>query len=145
MLPWAALGPWSTTALSLLLAAALPAVLMPLLGWWHSRGCRLGGGSHVLITGGSKGLGLALARLCVARGCSVTIVARNQKDLDEALAQLKQDAAAAAAAAPAGNRRGGGSSSSTPQLSPVLQALSADTVDPSKVPPAPVAAFTLCV
>lgn len=126
MLPLlAGLGPWWTAGLSLVLAALIPATLMPLLGLGR-RGSRLRGGAHVLITGGSKGLGLELGRLCAARGCSVTLVARNQKDLDAALLELQ---AAAAAATTQGKR--GSSSSSTP--GPKLQALSADTVDPAKV------------
>ncbi|KAL4449376.1 hypothetical protein ABPG77_007020 [Micractinium sp. CCAP 211/92] len=126
MLPLlAGLGPWWTAGLSLVLAALIPATLMPLLGLGR-RGSRLRGGAHVLITGGSKGLGLELSRLCAARGCSVTLVARNQKDLDAALLELQ---AAAAAATTQGKR--GSSSSSTP--GPKLQALSADTADPAKV------------
>lgn len=45
-------------------------------------------GKHVLITGGSKGLGLSLAKESVRRGCDVTIVARNQADLLAALDEL---------------------------------------------------------
>ncbi len=112
MLPLPALGP---AAYITLLALLAPAALMAL---WRRRGARrLGGGTHVLITGGSKGLGLALARLCVQRGCSVTVVARSQPDLDAALQQLRE-AAQAGGAEHAGQR---------------LQALSADTADPDKV------------
>ncbi|KAI7846394.1 hypothetical protein COHA_000105 [Chlorella ohadii] len=112
MLPLPALGP---AAYITLLALLAPAALMAL---WRRRGARrLGGGTHVLITGGSKGLGLALARLCVQRGCSVTVVARSQPDLDAALQQLRE-AAQAGGAEHAGQR---------------LQALSADTADPDKL------------
>ena len=118
MLPLA--GEWWTTAcLSLLLALALPAALMPLL--WR-RGTALGGGAHVVVTGGSKGLGLALAKQCAAQGCSVTIVARNQADLVEALQQLQ----AAAAASPAAKSGAAGAAAR-------LQALSADTGDTARV------------
>ena len=65
-------------------------------------------GKHVLITGGSKGLGLALAREFVRRGCDVSVVARNQTDLLAAL----QDLIAL------GKSLG---------LTPKIQALSADT------------------
>jgi 3-dehydrosphinganine reductase len=65
-------------------------------------------GKHVLITGGSKGLGLALAREFLRRGCNVTVVARNQTDLLEALQNL--DAYAKSLS-----------------LTPKLQALRADT------------------
>lgn len=65
-------------------------------------------GKHVLITGGSKGLGLALAREFIKRGCDVSVVARNQSDLLSAL----QDLVALGKTLP------------TP---PKIQALSADT------------------
>lgn len=106
---------WEPATYITLLALLAPAALMAL---WRRRGARrLGGGTHVLITGGSKGLGLALARQCAQRGCSVTVVARNQADLDAAL-QLQREAALAAGAEHAGQR---------------LQALSADTADLDKV------------
>lgn len=117
-------GAWPLL-LTLSLAAAVPLALMPLLG----RRRRLGAGTHVLITGGSKGLGLALARLCVERGCAVTVVARSQADLDEARRQLEA-AAAASTAARAG--RGGGAADAQREP-PKVQALSADTADPEKV------------
>merc|ERR1719230_2409436 len=43
---------------------------------------------HVFITGGSAGLGLALARLCYTRGARVTIVARNIAQLNQAKADI---------------------------------------------------------
>lgn len=36
---------------------------------------------HVVITGGSSGIGLALAEHCVKLGAHVTIIARNVKNL----------------------------------------------------------------
>lgn len=51
-------------------------------------------GKHVLITGGSKGIGLAMAKAAVSRGCKVTILARNKRDLAGAEALLAQQAAA---------------------------------------------------
>lgn len=45
-------------------------------------------GKHVMITGGSKGLGLALAKEFVKRGCDVSVVARNRLDLVSALQEL---------------------------------------------------------
>lgn len=51
---------------------------------WHSLDfwVRSVEGKHVLITGGSQGLGLALAKLCHQQGASVTIVARTKKTLE---------------------------------------------------------------
>jgi len=46
-------------------------------------------GKHVLVTGGSSGLGLALAELLASRGASVTLVARNQERLDQAKARVQ--------------------------------------------------------
>lgn len=45
-------------------------------------------GRHVFITGGSKGIGLELARICVENGASVTILARNKTVLDSAKLEL---------------------------------------------------------
>lgn len=41
------------------------------------------------ITGGSSGLGLSFAHILAKKGASISIVARNQKKLDEALASLE--------------------------------------------------------
>ncbi|KAG1883373.1 hypothetical protein F4604DRAFT_1575867 [Suillus subluteus] len=46
-------------------------------------------GLHVYITGGSQGLGLALAKLVARKGAHVSIVARNQSKLDDALKELE--------------------------------------------------------
>jgi len=46
-------------------------------------------GKHCFVTGGSAGLGLALAVLLTKRGAHVSIVARNQERLDKALQQLE--------------------------------------------------------
>lgn len=43
-----------------------------------------------LVTGSSKGLGLAIATALLAEGCRVAICARGQARLDEAAAQLRQ-------------------------------------------------------
>jgi len=51
-----------------------------------------------LVTGGSKGFGLAIAQALVARGARVGLLGRNQLDLDQAVADLGHDSAYAVAA-----------------------------------------------
>ncbi|MDP2817187.1 MAG: SDR family oxidoreductase [Polaromonas sp.] len=46
------------------------------------------GQRHVLITGGSKGIGLACAQGFLREGARLSLVSRNQSHLDEALRQL---------------------------------------------------------
>ena len=46
-------------------------------------------GRHVLITGGSRGIGLACARDFLAEGCKVTLVGRSREHMDRALAELR--------------------------------------------------------
>ncbi len=53
-------------------------------------------GKHVLVTGGSSGIGFAAAKGVIARGGRVTIVARREKELNEARAQLGERALALA-------------------------------------------------
>jgi len=45
-------------------------------------------GRHVLITGGSEGIGLEIAKQCAARGAVVTLVARTRSKLDAARAAV---------------------------------------------------------
>ena len=45
--------------------------------------------AHVLITGGSSGIGLATARLAIDRGARVSLLARRPDVLDEAAASLR--------------------------------------------------------
>jgi 3-dehydrosphinganine reductase len=45
-------------------------------------------GKHVLVTGGSSGIGLSVARQLLGQGATVTILARRQALLDEAKAAL---------------------------------------------------------
>jgi short-subunit dehydrogenase len=45
---------------------------------------------HVVITGGSKGLGLAFAEAFAAGGCSLVLCARGEKDLDKAADALRK-------------------------------------------------------
>ena len=44
---------------------------------------------HVYITGGSSGLGLALAKALTAQGAHVSIIARNKTKLADALADIE--------------------------------------------------------
>src|SRR4051794_5317057 len=46
-------------------------------------------GQTVLITGGSKGIGLACAEVLAAEGCKVAIAARDKKGLESAAAAVK--------------------------------------------------------
>lgn len=48
-------------------------------------------GSHVLVTGGSRGIGRALASALAARGAQVTIVARKRAQLEAAAAEIGAD------------------------------------------------------
>lgn len=45
-------------------------------------------GKHVLVTGGSKGIGLAAAEYCLKLGASVSLLARDQEALDGAKMQM---------------------------------------------------------
>ena len=58
------------------------------MGWFNKKisfsGC------HVLITGGSTGIGLALAQEFTLLGASVTILARTRSKLDKAVSGLEE-------------------------------------------------------
>jgi len=47
---------------------------------------------HIIITGGSKGLGLEFAKICFKKGAKVTIIARNKEDLINAKKQILESA-----------------------------------------------------
>ena len=46
-------------------------------------------GKHVLVTGGSRGIGLACARDFMAEGCRVSLVGRSPQHMEQALASLR--------------------------------------------------------
>lgn len=48
-------------------------------------------GKHVVVTGGSGGIGLALAKRYLDEGCNVTITGRNKEKLESSLKQLETD------------------------------------------------------
>lgn len=48
-------------------------------------------GKHVVITGGSSGIGYSLAQQALAEGASVTLLARNVDKLQQAQASLLND------------------------------------------------------
>ena len=56
-------------------------------------------GQHVLVTGGSKGIGAACAKVFLAEGCEVTIVARHAERLEAMRAELSGLGAVSAIAA----------------------------------------------
>ncbi|WPZ36682.1 SDR family oxidoreductase [Thalassobaculum sp. OXR-137] len=51
-------------------------------------------GKGVIVTGGTRGIGLAIAKACLAEGAKVSICGRTQESLDAALAELGGDAPA---------------------------------------------------
>jgi len=76
-------GSWSSRAVAISLLF-IPFVLMfPFSKKWDPKD------KHCYVSGGSTGLGFSLAVLLVKAGAHVSIVARNQKKLDEALKQLE--------------------------------------------------------
>lgn len=54
-------------------------------------------GSHVIVTGGSQGIGHATALACMQRGARVSIIARDPKRLAQAALQLPAETATASA------------------------------------------------
>src|SRR5205085_6123023 len=57
---------------------------------WRSHRLNSLHGQTVLITGGSRGLGLALAEEFARRGCNIVICARNQDELVRARQQIER-------------------------------------------------------
>ena len=54
-------------------------------------------GQHIVVTGGSSGIGLATAQLLASRGARVSLIARRQELLDQAVAGMGEHAAGFAA------------------------------------------------
>lgn len=54
-------------------------------------------GQHIVVTGGSSGIGLVTARLLASRGARVSLIARRQELLDEAVAEIGEHAVGFAA------------------------------------------------
>ena len=52
-------------------------------------------GKVVVITGGTRGLGLAIAQACAADGAAVVIASRSSKAVEEAVSALRQQGARA--------------------------------------------------
>ncbi len=49
-------------------------------------------GKHVVVTGGTGGIGFAIAKRYLSEGCNVTIVGRNREKLESSLRQLESTA-----------------------------------------------------
>ncbi|KAJ7068322.1 oxidoreductase [Mycena amicta] len=69
----------------LILLGVLPFIIFPMFSKkWSVKGL------HCYVTGGSSGMGLALAVLLTRRGAHVSIVARDEQKLSSALAELEK-------------------------------------------------------
>jgi 3-dehydrosphinganine reductase len=75
--------------ISLVSKVLLPLIVLYLSSFMFSSKKWSPKGLHVYITGGSQGLGLALAKLVARKGAHVSIVARTQSKLDDALKELE--------------------------------------------------------
>src|SRR3954447_26604233 len=65
----------------------------PSVGSWEVRGMEISlSGRSAIVTGGSKGIGLAVATRFAQSGADVAIVARGKETLDEAVAAIKKAA-----------------------------------------------------
>ena len=93
ILPWAAIT--ATQPLVWVALGVAAAVSMPLLLGSRRRRESLSG-KHVLITGGSEGVGLEVAKIAAARGARVSLVARTMSKLHAARDELASSAPGAA-------------------------------------------------
>ena len=79
---------------AVLVISVLLAVLLPVTGWHFY--CRVKTpqinlkGANVLITGGSEGIGLSVAKACMTKGANVAILARNKEKLSRAAETLSK-------------------------------------------------------
>lgn len=86
---------WLTAVSSTLLAAVLLSLALPSIMGLLRLGKRWKPeGKHVFVTGGSQGLGLALAELLAAKGAHVTVCSRTEPKLREAVDKVKVSIAA---------------------------------------------------
>jgi len=72
-----------------LIAAVATTLLVAYSMTWFRSKIELGG-KHVIITGGSEGLGFSLAKEFCMKGSHVTIVARTKSKLDQAIVELQE-------------------------------------------------------
>ncbi|GAB0100440.1 3-ketodihydrosphingosine reductase [Sergentomyia squamirostris] len=75
---------------SYLLIALVIILHIVVLGFVFNKQPKKINGKHVVVTGGSSGIGLWAAIECFQRGANVTIVARNPKILDEAKTEIEK-------------------------------------------------------
>ena len=76
-----------TNAIAVTSLFIVPGLTYLLMSWFKKR--LSFEGQHIFITGGSQGIGLSLAHQLFTRGSNVTIVARTQSKLDEAVRQIE--------------------------------------------------------
>src|SRR5688572_9525158 len=82
---------WKQGRPTLLAVAGLGWLGYKAVQWWRQEDIR---GQVVLITGGSRGLGLALAREFAQAGCRLVLCARDVQELERARHDLAQRGAA---------------------------------------------------
>jgi NAD(P)-dependent dehydrogenase (short-subunit alcohol dehydrogenase family) len=85
---------WERRWPTLLAAVGLGLVGYKVLQWWRQADLH---GQVVLITGSSRGLGLALAREFAREGCRLVLCARDAQELEQARADLSRRGAAVVA------------------------------------------------
>ena len=78
-----------TTWVQIVIAALLGVASYSWVMSWFRKKVKFEG-AHVLITGGSEGIGFALAKCFVKRNASVTIVARTQSKLNASSTALEK-------------------------------------------------------